>query len=256
VGQRDFVFFPEVYQFTPGSNRWTEVPSGGSAVEPPRRKRARLTLGGREAVTVERDFYLLAGQGGLGELLADLWKFRIVEVSLATSAAGSADPPAVAGTWEEKSPIPAQPRAGHSAVVIQDKMYVFGGEAGPGSLLNELWEYDLAQDSWAPIVIVDQDLPPPRASHAVAQSGNRFWIFGGTGADGVELADTWEFNATTRAWTRRADLPIPLTEAAAAALPSSDGAGVSVLVFGGKSGGAAINRTFRYRPIPEATAAR
>jgi hypothetical protein len=66
-------------------------------------------------------------------------------------------------------------------------------------------------------------------------------IFGGEGRDNMELTDTWQFNTGTNTWTRSSNTPIPLTETQAANL--SD---LQMLIYGGRSGGEATNRSFLY----------
>ena len=55
-------------------------------------------------------------------------------------------------TWEqvqcERGPVP-QPRAGHTAVVHQNKMFVFGGKDDENEKLKEFWMFDFDTRTWA-----------------------------------------------------------------------------------------------------------
>lgn len=41
-----------------------------------------------------------------------------------------------------------QPRAGHSAVVYNGKMYVFGGKDEDHEKLRDCWSFDLTANTW------------------------------------------------------------------------------------------------------------
>lgn len=51
--------------------------------------------------------------------------------------------------WEEiQGKIVPPARVGHSAVVSNDHMYVFGGTPGDGSKLNDLWQFNFESSQW------------------------------------------------------------------------------------------------------------
>lgn len=41
-----------------------------------------------------------------------------------------------------------KPRASHSSVVFQDKLYLFGGQDDDNNKLDDLWEYDFTLSKW------------------------------------------------------------------------------------------------------------
>lgn len=44
--------------------------------------------------------------------------------------------------------ITPSPRTGHSAIIYNDLMYVFGGKNEENNKVNELWMFDFANYTW------------------------------------------------------------------------------------------------------------
>jgi N-acetylneuraminic acid mutarotase len=63
-------------------------------------------------------------------------------------------------------PTPLFPRGGHSMVVVEDILYIFGGR-NETAFMNDFWTFDLLDDTWSQITY-DLDSPLPRAFHAAA----------------------------------------------------------------------------------------
>jgi len=98
-------------------------------------------------------------------------------------------------SWVQKT-SGATARGGGSAIVYQDKMYIFGGYSN--NFLNDVWEYNITNDSWT-----------QKTSGATARAGgsvivyqDKMYIFGGVNANGV-LNDVWEYNITNDSWTQK-----------------------------------------------------
>jgi galactose oxidase-like protein len=90
------------------------------------------------------------------------------------------------------------------------------GEPAAGSTLGDLWAYDLAADSWEPVVGTS-DEPPPRSGHSAAWvDGVGVVVVGGRDGAGRPLADIWRFDPNDSSW--RALSP------AGPALPARSGA--------------------------------
>ncbi len=70
------------------------------------------------------------------------------------------------------------PRTGHTAITLQDKMYLFGGETG-SKCTNDLWRFDIANKTWTKIAPAGDAAPAPRCGHAAVAYGNVFLVFGG-----------------------------------------------------------------------------
>ncbi|KAJ7527897.1 hypothetical protein O6H91_16G075100 [Diphasiastrum complanatum] len=77
----------------------------------------------------------------------------------------------------------AQPggRAGHTAVNVGNKMYVFGG-VGDRAYFNDVWMLDVATRTWSAIDVAGPE-PQGRFSHVAAAADNKIAIFGGCGED-------------------------------------------------------------------------
>jgi hypothetical protein len=114
--------------------------------------------------------------------------------------------------WTQAAPGSASPsaRSGHGMVFdnARQKVIVFGGVDVAGNFLNDMWQWDLASQSWSPVVPATNDVPVPRANFAMAYDVNRSKIvlYGGNvpvNADnnvGI-VGDTWEFDSATLTWT-------------------------------------------------------
>ncbi|KAH7816234.1 putative kelch repeat protein [Monocercomonoides exilis] len=132
------------------------------------------------------------------------------------------------------------PRAGHSMTLVGSSIYVFGG-FGEDQHLNDLWELNPLTLCWTKIEPAkkektaeedqsdpssggfqylsprsphssaaasrtrrsgsDATCPSPRSGHSAFAVGDKLLIFGGYTA-GAAKDDLWEFNTTTRTWTR------------------------------------------------------
>lgn len=124
---------------TPASPSWTVPPVSGAV--PTKRKSHTLThSNGR--------LYLFGGAGEGGEKLNDVYKLDI-----ATHA------------WSALSTTGEQPtgREGHTAVVLAERLYVFGGADAHGKL-NDVRILDLASHRWSHPREGRVRLPNPRAN--------------------------------------------------------------------------------------------
>eukprot|EP00298_Acanthocystis_sp_HF-20_P014228 c20681_g1_i2.p1 GENE.c20681_g1_i2~~c20681_g1_i2.p1 ORF type:complete len:549 (+),score=202.28 c20681_g1_i2:62-1708(+) len=101
------------------------------------------------------------------------------------------------------SPTPTPPdvaRFHHTAVLFQgDKMAIFGGFDHRWRFRNDLYLYDINEDSWNRIV-GSGTYPSPRFKHSAIIRYNSIIIFGGF--DGRYLNDVWEFNFDLMSWNR------------------------------------------------------
>jgi N-acetylneuraminic acid mutarotase len=105
-------------------------------------------------------------------------------------------------------------------------LWLFGGvgfnSAGKQGLLNDLWEFSPAANTWTWVsgsstidaqgvygtvgVAAAGSVPGARSgSTSWTDSNGNLWLFGGNGDDSKgsagDLNDIWEFNPTTKAWT-------------------------------------------------------
>lgn len=100
--------------------------------------------------------------------------------------------------WEKiHSGIPSG-RFGHTCVVIENYLVLFGGINDRGDRHSDTWVGQVAFQenlgislSWRPLD-VGSITPPPRGAHAACCISNRkMVIHGGIGLNGIRLGDTW-----------------------------------------------------------------
>lgn len=88
-----------------------------------------------------------------------------------------------------------QIRASCSSCVHNDKLYCFGGQDDDNGKLNDLWEYDCAQNCWNRIQIAEGGLVPLcRSGHTAVTYGSKMYIFGGILELTKELNDLLVFD--------------------------------------------------------------
>lgn len=107
-------------------------------------------------------------------------------------------------TWQEvklhSKSLPA-PRAGHSAVVVDDAMYIFGGKDDENEKLKDLWRFDLNNQNWQQLDSPDNSVAA-RSGHSCCVFNNHLIVFGGIQEITKELDDTIVFNLKTGKWTQ------------------------------------------------------
>eukprot|EP01068_Selenidium_serpulae_P014564 Selendium_serpulae@DN6111_c0_g1_i1.p1 len=86
------------------------------------------------------------------------------------------------------------PRNGHSAVTLRNTVIIFGGQAGDGSLLDDMWKLTEKRE-WKKVV-VDGPKPPARYFHkmVVNPDDDKIWLYGGFGENRHHLNDVWSFD--------------------------------------------------------------
>ena len=119
-------------------------------------------------------------------------------------------PPSEVATWTRVSaPVPLSPGARYLQSAAFDEtrnvLVMFGGWGGNyATALQELWEWDPAAGAWTQRTLVGSK-PVARAGAGMVfdSTRNKFVIFGGCANSGYDLADTWEWDPGTGAFTNR-----------------------------------------------------
>ena len=179
-----------------GRAKWKEVKTKGSKPEP-RRAHTGVVAGSRHLV-------IFGGKSGETKLpLKDLWLLNLEN-----------------WTWHDMSHLrfPGAPRKGHTAVMLGDEMYIFGGRSSNTEYYDQLFALKFDAHTWMPIswheISVKEGKRPALRNHHVASSlsGNRMLIYGGRGGHDPTyplLNDVWIFDAASLKWTEVKPLPDP-----------------------------------------------
>ena len=120
-------------------------------------------------------------------------------------------------------------------VTTAEKIIMFGGATDEQHPLNETWMYDRDKNAWTDLK-PSGNLPSARRNTAAAYDPgtNKIVIFGGLGADGDVLDDTWEYDVTENTWTPWiARTPSPQPSARYGAEMVYDPESGRLLLFGG-----------------------
>lgn len=143
---------------------------------------------------------------------------------------------------DTKGVTPA-PRYGHSAVLYENQMIVFGGYDNEGGKSNELFILDLTTNTWNQVAMTEQGWPDARYNHQAVLMKHKkkpvMIVFGGTNGT-TPLNDVLSFDLNTKTWTEvkvKGDIPEPRTGFAMVQIDSEN-----VLVHGGQN--AKENRDF------------
>ncbi|KAG7671615.1 putative Acyl-CoA-binding domain-containing protein 5 [Nannochloris sp. 'desiccata'] len=119
------------------------------------------------------------------------------------------------------SDVHPRPRGGHSATVIGNKVYVFGGEDATRKPLNELWVLDLSTLEWSQPETTTSDgsnAPKARSQHTSCSFRNRYIIIFGGGSVANCFNDLLVLDTQTMEWScPSAEGPVPPPRAGHAA---------------------------------------
>jgi N-acetylneuraminic acid mutarotase len=174
----------DLWQYNPASNQWT--------------KKANFpgTAQAAVAVFVIGDVAYF-GQGYTPEAYTnELWAYN-----------------SVTNTWTKKKSFPGEMTNVMAFAINGRGYYVCGSGPVVGPVYNYFWEYDPNTDNWTKM----EDFPgAPRAVAGTFKIGdNKAYLVGG-----VNLVDNsfnflnelWEYNASTKVWTQKANLPVSICE--------------------------------------------
>jgi len=223
----------DIYQYDIPGNRWDKViPSGG--VVPASRS-------GSKGVVYRDYVYFFGGYTKKdGEYFNDVFRYSIPNKVWETVRTSGDDPPArtdhscvvqnnrmlVFGgfdgrvrfqdlqmldleqhRWEQPPEAgamatpPPMGRFGHTAVIYNNSMFIFGGWNGHETL-DDLYEFSLGTFQWYNVPNRGRNVPKSRYRHSAAVYGCSMFIFGGVDKNQDRFADLFEFNIDTREWAQ------------------------------------------------------
>ena len=182
---------------TKDGGEWMEIDTKGKR---PAKRRAHSGV-----VAGKKELVIFGGKSGeTKQPLKDLWTLNLND-----------------WTWREHVNVrfPGPPRKGHSAVIVGDEMFVFGGRSSNTDYYGELIALQFDTQNWSPSAWREIKLPPEakrpasRNHHvASALAGKRMLIYGGRGGHDPSvplMSDVWIFDANTETWTSVVPFPDP-----------------------------------------------
>jgi hypothetical protein len=157
---------------------------------------------------VKRYLVVFGGRGRENtEFFNDVWLLQLEDAPNNDAYSGKR------GDWirfqvDEISPVPP-PRAHHTIAVYQNKLYLWGGLAGPraniSKPLDDLWVLSFASKRWVRLY-KHGSWPLPRFLFASVihqprgATEPRLYIFGGESFDRCKLNDLWSLNLNNLMW--------------------------------------------------------
>ena len=112
------------------------------------------------------------------------------------------------GNWESLPTIPGAIESTAMAYSPDNlKIVMYGGRSASGTLVNQLWVYDITSATWTQKTNWNcAPCPTARAVHSIAYDNNKnkFIIFGGyhVGGHSFETNETWTYDLATNTWTK------------------------------------------------------
>ena len=105
--------------------------------------------------------------------------------------------------WIQRSNFPGEFRVKSTSFTLNNKIYVIGGFGNSGATLKDVWQYDIATDTW----LQKNDFAGAERYAAIAfvVDGNAYVGTGGN--DNGYLDDLWRYNESSDTWTTRTGLP-------------------------------------------------
>ncbi|XP_076460753.1 uncharacterized protein LOC143293582 [Babylonia areolata] len=97
-------------------------------------------------------------------------------------------------------------RYGHTAVVAENAMWIFGGTAGL-SPCTDLWKYSFSLHQWTKLKCVGA--PPTLSGHSACVIHHQMIVVGGN-SRGKPLNDVWSYRFDTNTWRKLSGTGMPL----------------------------------------------
>ena len=129
------------------------------------------------------------------------------------------------------------PRTAAASCVLDDKIYVFGGEAvnAAGTYPSTVEVFDLQSESWE----TAGDMPEPRKGLAVEHQDGLIYVIGGQNDSGL-TGRMDAFNPANNNWSSKASAPLPIARMGSVVF---DG---YVAIAGGESNSGILNSAYYY----------
>jgi dynein heavy chain len=129
--------------------------------------------------------------------LNDTWFFNIKEMEWRRVGSEKNNTENLASTIGAPSP-----RANTGAIILNDKVYLFGGHGGLNYsriALKDLYCFDLKEEVWEEIHPANAG-PDGRGGHSVFAAGEKIYIYGGWNNE-MMFNNIWFYDLSTNEWT-------------------------------------------------------
>ncbi len=144
--------------------------------------------------------------------------------------------------YDNLSPGPYSSTYNHTAVNINDIMYVFGGIVN-GEVSGEVQRYNFTTNQW----MTDGTRAPIRVhSHVAGVINGKMYVYGGISGNGIPNPDLYSYDPLNDSWQLVATLPVVLYEATAVVIENK------LYVYGGVTSSSQMNSDL-YVISPEGT---
>mmetsp|Transcript_11532 Transcript_11532/g.33145 ORF Transcript_11532/g.33145 Transcript_11532/m.33145 type:complete len:629 (-) Transcript_11532:81-1967(-) len=128
------------------------------------------------------------------------------------------------------------PRSGAASVVVQGKLYMFGGYGGGTGRLDDFYSFDFATSTWEQVQVKSDVKPGCRENNGVviSDSSRSIYLFGGYNGNSW-LNDLWKYDIESMEWSciQESSDPSSVSQPSASIEPSAninDAAGTSLSV--------------------------
>lgn len=106
-------------------------------------------------------------------------------------------------TWIDVPDFPGTSRQYAEAKAVKFKAYLIGGVSPYGVALNDVWEFDLAEETWNKKTSFPGESRWAAASFVIGDN-----IYYGTGKDSLSVfSDFWKYDTKNDSWTELASFP-------------------------------------------------
>lgn len=170
-------FFNDIFALHSYGTRWSQVCVNGPCPV------ARM---GHAAVIYRNSFLVIGGFDESQKLRNDVWEFSLCSM-----------------VWREHKPAGSAPipRYRHTAIVLNDYIYVMGGTGDDKQRFNDVHVYDIRRETWYEIKNLTATCPAPRSFHQSVLVDGAMYVIGG-------MSGSMKLNDVYRLVTDSAKTPI------------------------------------------------
>ena len=149
-------FFNDLFALHCYGTRWSQISPRTSA-----KPSARM---GHACVVYRNSIIVIGGFDETQQLCNDVWEFSLASMS-----------------WREHKSGGTRllARYRHSAVVSDDFIFVMGGTGEAKQRFNDVFVYDITQETWYEFIFPAESLPSPRSFHQAVLVDGAMYLVGG-----------------------------------------------------------------------------